>query len=95
VNFIWPESARSELRAVDRENAMRILLALTRYDRVIGRRSTSRSDCLSIEAGTHQDLAEAAESAGVSRWLSGSYLDRHSYRAHLPPIGPTSTGRVD
>jgi mRNA-degrading endonuclease RelE of RelBE toxin-antitoxin system len=30
VNFIWPESARSELRAVDRENAMRIL-ALTRY----------------------------------------------------------------
>jgi mRNA interferase RelE/StbE len=31
VNFIWPESARSELRAVDRENAMRILLALTRY----------------------------------------------------------------
>jgi mRNA interferase RelE/StbE len=31
VNFTWPESARSELRAVDRENAMRILLALTRY----------------------------------------------------------------
>jgi len=31
VNVIWPESARSELRAVDRENAMRILLAPTRY----------------------------------------------------------------
>lgn len=31
MNFIWPESARSELRALDRENAMRILLALTRY----------------------------------------------------------------
>ena len=31
MNFIWPESARSELRAVDREYAMRILLALTRY----------------------------------------------------------------
>jgi mRNA interferase RelE/StbE len=31
VNFIWAESARSELRAVDRMDAMRILLALTRY----------------------------------------------------------------
>jgi hypothetical protein len=31
MNFIWPESARSELRAVDRDSAMRILLALTRY----------------------------------------------------------------
>jgi mRNA interferase RelE/StbE len=31
MNFTWPESARSELRAVDRESAMRILLALTRY----------------------------------------------------------------
>jgi mRNA-degrading endonuclease RelE of RelBE toxin-antitoxin system len=27
----WPESARSELRDVDRESAMRILIALTRY----------------------------------------------------------------
>lgn len=31
MRFIWPESARTELRAVDRESAMRILLALTRY----------------------------------------------------------------
>jgi mRNA interferase RelE/StbE len=31
MKFIWPESARSELRAVDQENAMRILRALTRY----------------------------------------------------------------
>jgi mRNA-degrading endonuclease RelE of RelBE toxin-antitoxin system len=31
VNFIWLEFARSELRAVDCENAMRIPLALTRY----------------------------------------------------------------
>lgn len=31
MNFIWPECTRSELRAVDRENAMRILLALTRF----------------------------------------------------------------
>jgi mRNA interferase RelE/StbE len=33
MTFIWPESARFELRAVDRENAMRILEALTRYGR--------------------------------------------------------------
>ena len=31
MNFIWLEFARSELRAVDRENAMRIPLVLTRY----------------------------------------------------------------
>jgi mRNA interferase RelE/StbE len=31
MNFIWPECARSELRGIDRESAMRILLALTRY----------------------------------------------------------------
>jgi hypothetical protein len=31
MKFIWPESARAELRAVDQESAMRILLALTRY----------------------------------------------------------------
>jgi mRNA interferase RelE/StbE len=31
MKFVWPESARSELRGVDRESAMRILIALTRY----------------------------------------------------------------
>ena len=31
MKFIWPESARAELRAVDRESAIRILLALTKY----------------------------------------------------------------
>ena len=31
MRFVWPESARSELRSVDRESAMRILIALTRY----------------------------------------------------------------
>jgi mRNA interferase RelE/StbE len=31
MKFIWPESARSELRAVDEESALRILRALTRY----------------------------------------------------------------
>ena len=31
MRFVWPDSARSELRGVDRESAMRILLALTRY----------------------------------------------------------------
>jgi len=31
MKFIWPESARAELRAIDRETAIRILHALTRY----------------------------------------------------------------
>jgi hypothetical protein len=31
MKFTWPESARAELRRVDRESAVRILLALTRY----------------------------------------------------------------
>jgi hypothetical protein len=31
MKFIWPESARADLRGIDRDMAMRILLALTRY----------------------------------------------------------------
>ncbi|MGD0134636.1 MAG: type II toxin-antitoxin system RelE/ParE family toxin [Bryobacteraceae bacterium] len=31
MRFIWPESARNELRAVDRQTAIRILHALTEY----------------------------------------------------------------
>ena len=31
MKFIWPETARSDLRAVDRDTAVRILHALTRY----------------------------------------------------------------
>lgn len=31
MKFIWPESARSELRGIDRDAAIRILEALTRY----------------------------------------------------------------
>jgi mRNA-degrading endonuclease RelE of RelBE toxin-antitoxin system len=29
--FVWPESARAELRAIERETAIRILRALDRY----------------------------------------------------------------
>ena len=29
--FVWPGSVRAELRGIDRENAMRILIALTHY----------------------------------------------------------------
>jgi mRNA interferase RelE/StbE len=32
MRFVWPESVRGELRSIDRESAMRILLALTRYE---------------------------------------------------------------
>jgi mRNA interferase RelE/StbE len=31
MKFTWPESARGDLRAVDRDSAMRILHALTRF----------------------------------------------------------------
>jgi mRNA interferase RelE/StbE len=31
MKFVWPESARAELRTVDREFAVRILHALTAY----------------------------------------------------------------
>jgi mRNA-degrading endonuclease RelE of RelBE toxin-antitoxin system len=31
MKFIWPERARSDLRGIDRENAVKILDALTRY----------------------------------------------------------------
>lgn len=31
LSFVWSATARAELRRVDRETAMRILLALTRY----------------------------------------------------------------
>jgi hypothetical protein len=31
MRFVWPEAVRSELRGIDRESAMRILLGLTRY----------------------------------------------------------------
>ena len=31
MRFVWPDSARSELRAIDRETAVRILHGLTEY----------------------------------------------------------------
>jgi mRNA interferase RelE/StbE len=31
VKFTWPESARDELRAIERQTALRILHALTEY----------------------------------------------------------------
>jgi hypothetical protein len=31
VKFTWPESARNELRAIERQTAIRILHALTEY----------------------------------------------------------------
>lgn len=31
MKFVWPESARNELRAIERQSAIRILRALTEY----------------------------------------------------------------
>jgi mRNA-degrading endonuclease RelE of RelBE toxin-antitoxin system len=31
MRFVWPESARSDLRAIDRETAVRILHGLTEF----------------------------------------------------------------
>jgi hypothetical protein len=37
MKFIWPESVRAELRAVDRESAMRILLALIQLSMAVSK----------------------------------------------------------
>jgi hypothetical protein len=57
MKFIWPESARAELRGIDRETTMRILLGLTSYGdsgegdvklfRVIGDRYRTRRMAIS------------------------------------------------
>jgi hypothetical protein len=31
MKFVWPEPVQAELRGIDRESAMRILIALTHY----------------------------------------------------------------
>jgi len=31
MRFVWPDSARSDMRAIDRETAVRILRVLTEY----------------------------------------------------------------
>jgi hypothetical protein len=57
VRFAWPASARSELRGVDREYAMRILMALTRYG----------------ETGEGDIKALRASGMGVSDFVSGTF----------------------
>ena len=50
-NFVWSTSARLELRRIDRETAMRILTALTRYAK------TGEGDVKALEgkfSGTHR-----------------------------------------
>lgn len=51
LNFIWTTGARAELRRTDRETAMRILTALTRYA------ETGEGDVKSLDGkftGTHR-----------------------------------------
>ncbi|MBZ5727499.1 MAG: type II toxin-antitoxin system RelE/ParE family toxin [Acidobacteriia bacterium] len=57
MKFIWPESARSDLRAIDRKEAIRILQALTRYG----------------ESGERDVKALAAEWQGHFRLRVGDY----------------------
>jgi mRNA interferase RelE/StbE len=57
MNFVWPESARSELRGIDREMAIRILHALTRYG----------------DSGEGDVKALAGEWQGYSRLRVGDY----------------------
>lgn len=51
LSFVWSSSARAELRRIDRDMAMRILTALTRYA------ETGEGDVKSLEGkftGTHR-----------------------------------------
>jgi mRNA interferase RelE/StbE len=51
LNFVWASSARAELRRIESETAMRILLALTRYA------ETGEGDVKALEGkftGTHR-----------------------------------------
>jgi mRNA-degrading endonuclease RelE of RelBE toxin-antitoxin system len=51
LSFIWHSSTREQLRRVDRETAMRILMALTRYA------ETGEGDVKALEGkftGTHR-----------------------------------------
>jgi mRNA-degrading endonuclease RelE of RelBE toxin-antitoxin system len=51
LHFVWAPTARAELRAIERETAMRILLALTRYG------ETGEGDVKVLEgkfSGTHR-----------------------------------------
>jgi len=43
MRFIWPDSARAELRAIGRDDALRILYALTAYA------ETGRGDIKSLQ----------------------------------------------
>ena len=57
MKFVWPESARTELRAIDRHAAIRILEALTRY----------------AESGAGDVKALTGEWQGFSRLRIGDY----------------------
>ena len=57
MKFIWPESARAELRAIDRNTAIRILEALTRY----------------VESGSGDVKTLMGEWQGFSRLRIGEY----------------------
>jgi len=51
LRFVWAPSARAELRGIERDTAMRILLALTRYA------ETGEGDVKALEgkfSGTHR-----------------------------------------
>jgi mRNA-degrading endonuclease RelE of RelBE toxin-antitoxin system len=57
MKFIWPDSARAELRAIDRNHAIHILEGLTRY----------------AEAGFGDVKALTGEWQGYSRLRIGEY----------------------
>jgi hypothetical protein len=82
VNFIWPQSARSELRAVESEDAMRILLALTRYV------ESGEGDIKRCPAIGMDTTGCESETSGS---FSGSY--RKSWLSCVFDIGPTFTDR--
>src|ERR1039457_173520 len=77
MKFIWPESARAELRTVDREIAIRILHALTEYG----------------ESGAGDVKALAGQWQGHFRIRVGDYLKRRVGSLSRDPPPSCCAGR--
>lgn len=82
MRFSWSESSRSELRGVDREYAMRILTALTRYS------ETGEGDIKAL-SGAGMDISDVV--SGTFGSSSKSPQKRLQLFAH--DIDPTCIGR--
>ena len=83
MKFIWPDSARAELRAIDRDTAMRILRALTLYAR------TGEGDLKALSGNGKAAFACASGNIALS-----SPCSRTKSQYGASGIGPTFTAEL-